>query len=422
MNTNKSGISKARLKRIDSIMEHYVTNTRFPGIVTLLYRNDELVHHSAYGLLGSDPKIPMPLDGIFRVFSMTKPVICTALMMLYEQGKCQLFDPVSWYIPGFRELKVYTGNIANRINQVSKRIAFRASDLVDPIREVTIHDLLTHTSGITYEWMEHGGVDAMYRNSDLNHTIPLEQFVDDLIQFPLSFQPGTAFRYGFSHDVLAHLIQVISGQKLDKFLEENIYKPLNMVDTGFYVPNEKLDRFTEMIGGAGDPDKPGFLREWELLDEDNFEWKSDPEVDLEYRKHEIFRGGHGLVSTSADYLQFCRMLLNKGELEGERILSRKSVELMTMNHLPETHLPFDINGKVFWGYGYGLGFRVNISPAQGQILGSIGEYGWGGAASTFFWIDPIENFIGIFMSQVLPESYYAAVDDFWVQGYQSIED
>ena len=167
-------------------MEHYVTNTWFPGMDTMLYRNDELVHHSAYGLLGSDPKIPMPLDGIFRIFSMTKPVICTALMMLYEQGKCQLFDPVSWYIPGFRNLKVYTGNIANRLNQVSKRTAFRASDLVEPIREVTIHDLLTHTSGITYEWMEHGGVDAMYLKSDLTHTIPLEQFVDDLLEFAQS--------------------------------------------------------------------------------------------------------------------------------------------------------------------------------------------------------------------------------------------
>jgi CubicO group peptidase (beta-lactamase class C family) len=404
-NIVKGGLSLERLQHIDSLMEGYVKNTHFPGIVTLLYRKGELVHHQAYGLLGSDPQHPMPLDGICRIYSMTKPIICTAFLMLYEQGKCQLFDPVSWYIPSFRNLKVFAGDIAQRRKHVSKRTVFRASELVNPIREVTIHDLLTHTSGITFDC------------NDSNK--PLAEFVEDLTQVPLAFQPGSQWHYGYSHDVIARLIEVLSGQPLNRFLEENIYQPLAMKDTGYYVPPEKHDRFAAMIGAN---DLGGIRRTWELLDNDEFRWLSDPEKDMEYRQHEIFRGGHGLVSTAADYLQFCRMLLNQGELEGQRILSRKTVELMTTNQLPDSHLPFDIDGKVFWGYGYGLGVRVLIDLARSQILGSLGEFGWGGVASTFFWIDPVEEMIGIFMSQVRPESYYAAVDDFWVQAYQAIVD
>ena len=235
--------------------------------------------------------------------------------------------------------------------------------------------------------MENDRVDEMYRENRIDTQKPLAEFVDDLCQMPLAFHPGSQWRYSFAHDVVARLIEVLSEQPLDRFLEEKLFQPLNMKDTGYYVLADKHDRFAALIG-TGDPKNPTSGRSWERAYQDEFRWISNPEKDLEYRKHTIFRGGHGLVSTATDYLQFCRMCLNQGELGGERILSRKTLELMKTNHLPASHLPLEINGNVLKGYGYGLGVRVLTKLGQSQSLGSLGEYGWSGAASTHYWIDP----------------------------------
>ena len=417
----KGGLDLQRLRRINPIMENYIANTHLPGIVTLLYRKGDLAYQQAFGYLDTEQRHPLTNDAIFRIYSMTKPITCVALLMLYEQGKFQLFDPVSWYIPDFSKLKVFNDEMRHRRNQVNKRIVFRDSNLVDPNREVTICDLLTHTSGLTYTFLEYGAVEEMYRENGIASEKPLEEFVADLLQVPLAFHPGSEWRYSFSHDVVARLIEVLSDQPLDQFLDEKIFQPLNMPDTAFYVPEEKHDRFVSLIG-AGDSGISKSSRTWELADQNQMRTLSKPEKDLEFHKHGIFRGGHGLVSTAADYLQFCRMLLNQGELEGERILGRKTIELMTTNHLPPSLLPFDINGNVFKGYGYGLGVRVLIDVGRSQLPGSLGEYGWGGAASTYFWIDPTEEFIGIVLSQLMPEGYYAVSDDFRVLAYQAIVD
>jgi CubicO group peptidase (beta-lactamase class C family) len=417
----RAGVSLDRLGRIDDVMQRYVEETHIPGIVTIVYRKGELLHNKSFGLLGPDKNKPMQTDAIFRIYSMTKPIVCTALLMLFEQGKLQLFDPVSHFIPGFRKLKVYAGGIASKRRQTSWEGVNRALELIDPVREVTVYDLLTHTSGITYDWIEHGPVEDMYREHLVRTDKPLAEFVDDLLEMPLAFQPGSEFRYSFSHDVVGRLIEVISGQPLDRFLRENIFEPLKMVDTGYNVPKDKLDRVAAMYG-ARDPDDPNLKPTWKLAEEGKFGWISNPSGYFENREHKIFRGGQGLLSTAGDYLRFCLMLLNQGELDGERILGRKTVELMTTNHLPDSMLPFDINGKSFREYGYGLGVRVLVDPRQSQIPGSIGEFGWSGAALTYFWIDPVEEFIGIDMAQFMPDIFYKLNEDFRVLAYQAIVD
>ena len=420
-NTVTAGVSLERLSRIDAAMLRYVDGTHIPGIVTLVYRRGELLHHHSIGVLGPDGR-RMGRDAIFRLYSMTKPIVCTALLMLYEQGLFQLTDPVSRFIPGFGRLKVHAGAMAGRRGQLGSRSAARASHLVDATREVTIHDLLVHTSGLTYPWLEYGPVEELYRRH-ISHLSgqPLADLVDELLELPLAFQPGSQFRYGLSHDVAARLIEVISGLPLDRFLQERIFEPLAMVDTGYYVPKSKQERFAALIG-ARDPANSAQSRTWELAAAGKFDWISNPESDLEYRRHQAFRGGHGLVSTAADYLRFCTMLLNRGALDSAQILGSKTVEFMTTNQLPDSLLPFDINGRVQRGYGYGLGVRVMLDPGQSHRPGSVGEYGWAGAANPYFWIDPAEEFIGIVLAQIMPTGFYPLAEDFRVLAYQAIVD
>jgi CubicO group peptidase (beta-lactamase class C family) len=416
----KAGVSPDRLDRIDPVMERFIETTHIPGIVTLVYRRGELVHNKSYGLLGPDGIRPMRTDSIFRIYSMTKPITCTALLMLYEKGKLRLSDPVSRFLPAFRDLKVYAGSASAKDKQVNEPGASPTLELVDLSREITIHDLLTHTSGITSPWQEYGPVEELYRKNKIGWKRPLSEMVDDILRMPLAFQPGSAFRYGLSHDVIARLIEIISGLAFDRFLKEHIFEPLKMVDSGFYVPKEKHNRFAAMYGVIF-PKKATRKNAYELAVRGEVGWISDPEKDLEYRKHKIFRGGHGLVSTASDYFRFCRALLNQGEVEGERILERNTVELMTTNHLPESLLPYEVNGRLNRGYGYGLGLRVLMDPAQRQIPGSVGEIGWAGLAGTYFWIDPAEELIGIIMAQFMPDVYRAS-DDFRTLVHQAIID
>jgi CubicO group peptidase (beta-lactamase class C family) len=405
------GMSSERLTRIRPTMEKHIGDDKMAGAVTLIARRGKVVHLECVGLMDRERNAPMQTDTIFRIYSMTKPIICVALMTLYEQGHFHLFDPASEFIPAFADLKVYVGETNSGIQ------------LADLEREVTIHDLLTHTSGMTYHIFEYGAVEEMCREVGVSSDKPLADFVDDLLQLPLTFQPGAGWRYSFSHDVVAYLIEIISGKPLDVFLRENLLEPLGMVDTGYHVPENELDRFAAMYG-SGDFIEPDMtITKWYGDAEDGVNRLiSSPTGCLESAPHQVFRGGVGLVSTAPDYLRFCQMLLNNGELDGERVLSRKTVELMTANHLAREFLPYEIGGIYYPGYGYGLGLHVLLDVGQSASLGTVGEFGWSGAASTDFWIDPQEELIGIQMAQFQPSGYHLIAPDFRVLTYQAIVD
>jgi CubicO group peptidase (beta-lactamase class C family) len=405
------GLSSERLARVQPAMEKHIGDDRIAGAVALIARKGEVVHQECVGLMDRENGKPMRPDALFRIYSMTKPITCTALMTLYEKGRFQLFDPVAKFIPAFQDLKVYADKEGADV------------ELVDLQRPVTVRDLLTHTSGLTYHFTEYGPVEEMYRQAGLFSIKPLADFVGDLLQLPLAFQPGTTWRYSYAHDVAAYLIEVMSGQPLDAYLRETLFEPLGMVDTGFYVPQGALDRLTAMYGAGdiGDPNM-SWSRWFGGAMQGIHKLLASPSDSLEAKPHNAFRGGHGLVSTAQDYYRFCQMLLNGGELEGARILSRKTVELMVTNHLTPDLLPFEVGGMYSPGYGYGLGFRVAMDPGQCQVLATKGEYGWSGAASTYFWIDPVEEFIGVVMSQYQPGGFHPIDFDVRVAAYQAIVD
>ena len=403
------GFSSERLARIRPALEKHVGDDKLAGVVTMLVRRGELAHSECVGLMDRERNKPMQPDAIFRLFSMTKPITCVGLMRLYEQGHFQLSDPVSKFIPAFGDLKVFADRGSSGL------------ELSDLEQDVTIRHLLTHTSGLTYHFWEYGPVEEMYREAGVSSTKSLREFVADLAKLPLAFQPGTAYRYGLSHDVAAHLIEVMADQPVDVYLQENVFEPLGMVDTGFFVPQDKLDRLTAMYGTADlwEPDMTG-TRWLEGAEESGLIWSAadSPEA----APHNAFRGGHGLVSTAADYLRFCQMILNRGELDGERILGRKTVELMTTNHLAAELLPMEEDGVYRPGFGYGLGFGVLMDLGQAGTLGSVGEFAWSGAATTSFWIDPEEELIGILLTQFQPMGYHLVAEVFRVAAYQAIVD
>jgi len=405
------GLSSARLARIRPAVAKYVADDKIAGVVTLVARRGEVVHLECVGQMDRENQKPMQPDAIFRIYSMTKPIICVALMTLYEKGYFQLPYPVSMYIPAFQDLQVYAGGEGEDV------------ELVDLARPVTVRDLLTHTSGLTYHFLEYGPVEEMYRKAGVSSPKPLAEFVADLLKMPLAFQPGIAYRYSYAHDVVAHLIEVISGQPLDEYLQENLFGPLGMVDTGYSVSQTKLDRFAAMYG-TGDCLEPDMTAT---------NWYADAETagshlianatnSLESGSHKVFRGGHGLVSTAQDYYRFCQMLLNGGVLGDARILGRKTIELMTANGLLPELLPYEIGGMYSPGYGYGLGMNVLMDLGQAQIPGSVGTFGWGGAASTGFWIDPQEQLIGVLMAQFQPSGVFPLTPNFRVAAYQAILD
>ena len=319
----------------------------------------------------------MQENTIFTMFSMTKPIICTALMLLYEEGLFHLMDPVSKFIPGFSDLQVFAGGTA-------------AEPILEPLhREVTVRDLLAHTSGLTYHWLEDSPVEAMYRQAGVATNRPLSDFVAALLKQPLAFQPGTKWRYSFSHDVVAYLIEIISGESAASFLQSRLFGPLGMADTGYYVPADKLNRYASMYGAHEVLDTDMTVTKWFGAAIEGVNRRlSGPHDRLESAPHEIYRGGHGLVSTANDYHNFCQMLLHNGKYKGQQIMGRKTVELMTTNHLAEDLLPYNLAGFDNPGFGYGLGFSVVHDVAQTQMPGSIGTFAWGGAANTTFWIDP----------------------------------
>ena len=323
-------------------------------------------------------------------------------MMLYERGLFQLDDPVEEYIPEFKDIEVYvSGDYEGFITE-------------KPKRTMTIGDLLSHQSGLTYGFMHRTEVDAAYRKIglDRNKQKNLREFVEALSGVPLEFSPGDRWNYSVATDVCGYLIEILSGKKLDKFFEENIFEPLAMEDTGFQVTENKIHTLAaNYLYNLGGPPK--------LIEE-----KSDEYTGL---TPSFLSGGGGLFSTAEDYLIFCRMILNKGYLNGERLLSRKTVDLMSSNHLRASSSLADIaygrwSESTFDGVGFGLGFSILIDPARAQISGTPGELAWGGMASTAFWIDPVEDLITIFMTQLVPSSTYNIRRELRTLVYSAIED
>jgi CubicO group peptidase (beta-lactamase class C family) len=388
----EAGFAADRLDRIGAVMQGYVDEGKLPGVIAMVARHGKIVYRERFGMMDVEAATPMQFDTIFRIYSMTKALASVALMMLYEEGRFQLRDPVSRFIPEFAGVKVLVD------------AAGASPAVTDLEREITFKHLLTHTAGFTYDFFDDSPVDGMYRDASFVDRLGLfdlsrEAFIEKLAALPLVFQPGDGWRYSMATDVLGCLIEVVAGVTLDRFLEDRIFGPLGMEDTGFHVPEAELERFAAMYS----PAEQGGLK---LL---------DAPATSPFRKPPRFlSGGIGLVSTAADYLRFTQMLLNGGEFEGTRLLGRKTVELMTTNHLPDELTPIRMQPHTLHGCGFGLGFRVVVNAAQAGLLTSEGEYGWGGAASTSFFVDPQEDLIGLLLTQLMPSRTYPNRDQFKV--------
>jgi CubicO group peptidase (beta-lactamase class C family) len=401
--SESQGFNARRLARIKPKMQAYVDSGEFSGITTLIARRGHIIHFEHTGIRDKGTQAPLEASTIFRIYSMTKPIVCTALMTLYEEARFHLLDPLAKYLPAFANVKVW-----NRDDQ----------PLADPLRPIFMRDLFTHTAGFTYDFLEDTPVSKMYFDAGLlsNAEASLESTVSELARLPLAYQPGSRWHYSISIDVLAHLIEVFSGRPLQDFLKERIFSPLGMGDTGFSVPEQKRSRVAAVYGH---PD---------IMTHQFTEIVTSPTGPVDVSKtypmdntSTFARGGHGLFSTAADYLRFAQMLLNRGNLEGERIISPAIADLMHSNHLPASLMPFGIAIVAFPGYGFGLGSRVLLNPAESGIPGSSGEFGWSGAANTYYWVDPKLEMIGIFMTQHMV-SIEPAQSDFQVLAYQALVD
>jgi CubicO group peptidase (beta-lactamase class C family) len=382
------GMSAQRLDRIHPVMQSYVDERGFAGLSVLIARQGQTVFAAQYGQRDAEAGKPMTEDTIFRIYSMTKPIVSTALMILFEEGRFRLSDPVAKFIPAFGSVKVLTDT----------------GRLVDPVRPMLVRDLLTHTSGLTYDFLQDFPVGDLYREARLMNdpTRSLEGVIDALAALPLAFQPGTRWHYSLGIDVVARLIEVISGQPLGQFLAERLFDPLGMADTEFGVPPAKLDRLAAMYGL---PDL--FARDQTMgalveAAANGFNERSDVSDTYPTDSADVFvRGGIGLYSTAGDYLRFAQMLLNDGELAGARVMGRKTLSLMHSNHLPPDLLPYETGGVPNPGFGFGLGSRVVMNVADTAGPGSVGEYGWAGAAKTYYWVDPEEDLVGVLMTQYM---------------------
>jgi CubicO group peptidase (beta-lactamase class C family) len=397
----KLGLSPARLARIKTWVQTYIDDGKLPGATTLVAKHGQVVFCETLGYGNLEGKKRLVRDSILRVYSMSKPITAVAVMMLYEKGLFQLDDPLEAFIPAFKHMDVYQSGSGDSI---------KTKPATTPI---TIHHLLTHTSGLTYGVENQGGVPGLYaekRTDFYPDDGPLESVVDRLANIPLVFEPGSRWEYSVAFDVLGRFVEVVSGQPLDMFLKEHIFAPLGMKDTGFYVPETKHDRFVSLYQCT--PEAPLALME--------------SAVDSPLTGPvETLSGGGGLVSTLEDYFFFTEMLRRNGEFNGQRLLGRKSVELMTSNHLPGDLA--DMGQPTFCetsydGIGFGLGMSVVIDPAKSKILGTPGEYAWGGYASTAFFVDPKEDVTVIFLTQLIPSSAYPIRRELRVLTYQALID
>jgi CubicO group peptidase (beta-lactamase class C family) len=409
------GMSKTALDRIDDhLKRRYIDAGRFPGTQLLVYRRGSVVHSAVQGFADLERKTPVKDDTIFRIYSMTKPITSVAFMMLLEEGHVALDEPVHKYIPEWKNLGVFQAGITS---------AFLTKP---PARPMQIVDLLRHTSGLTYGFQQRSNVDAAYRETrigDMDKPLTLKAMIEGLGKIPLEFSPGEAWNYSVSTDVVGYLIEKISGQPFEQFLKQRIFDPLGMIDTDFFVPPEKAHRFAACYSA----DPAGMMSIHNTVKKGGLTLQDDPATSPFLTRPSFISGGGGLCSTATDYLTFCRALLNGGELGGVRLIGPKTLRLMTSNHLPGGRDLPALSRSMFAeatynGIGFGLGFAVNMDPAQTLLPGSAGEYNWGGAATTSFWIDPAEELIAIFMTQVLPSSAYPLRRELRTMVYAAITD
>ena len=398
----ETGFDADRLARIDTHFQQYVDDGRLPGWLLLVSRYGQVAHIASAGQRDVEAGLPIEHDTLFRIYSMTKPITSVAAMMLYEEGAFELKDPVHRYIPSYRDARVYTQGSALRAATVPA---------TEPMR---IWHLLTHTSGLTYGFHHTHPVDAMYRAKGYEWGWPegtdLAGACDEWASMPLLFHPGAEWNYGVSTDVLGRVVEVASGQSLDEFFQERIFGPLGMTDTGFWAND--LDRLAALY--TPNPATRQAMR-------------IDVLGNAARAKPSLLSGGGGLVSTAHDYHRFAQMLLHNGELDGVRLLGPRTVEYMTRNHLPGG-VDLEAFGRplfaetTFQGMGFGLGFSVLLDAAENKVLSSEGEFAWGGAASTAFWVDPVEELTVLFFTQLLPSSSYNIRPQLKQLVYQSLTD
>jgi len=372
------GMSAEKLSLVVPAMQKLVDEKKVAGAITIAAKDGKVILFETVGSKNADTNEPMTRDTIVRIYSMPKPITSVAIMMLVEAGKLDLDDPVAKHLPELRDVKVFAG------------VKDGDLQLEEAQRAMTIRDLMRHTSGLTYGVFGDTPVDVRYRAVDLTaRSSTLAEMITKLGKLPLLYQPGTRFNYGVSTDVLGRIVEVTSGESFDDFLQARIFVPLDMKDTGFFVPEDKLARFAanhspRLAGGLRVTDLPATSR-----------YRKDPPM---------LSGGGGLVSTARDYVRFCQMLLNKGEFAGQRLLREETVVAMTKNQLPDEAYPLNLNGPRP-GVGFGLGFSVVTEATDYTLSSHVGEYGWGGAASTHFWISPNDKLAVVVLTQLMPFSF-----------------
>ena len=399
-----SGLAPSKLDNLQRHLRRYVDNGQLPGYACLINRHGHEALYAHYGQRDVERALPIERDTLYRIYSMTKPITSVAMMTLYEQGAFQLDDPVANYIPSWSNLTVYAGGDPSTMRTKA------------PDRPMTIKDLMCHTSGLTYGFLHNHPVDALYRKHKIGGMAlenDLQDMIDALAEIPLQFSPGTRWNYSVATDVLGYLIQQLSDQPLDEYIKERITDPLGMHDTYFQVPSDELDRFAAC---------------YQKHPTDNRFVLLDATLDSPFtQKPKMLSGGGGLISTIDDYQKFATLLRNRGSHEGHPILGRKTAQYMTLNHLPgggdlasmgQSHFA----ETSFEGIGFGLGFSVVLDPARANVLDSPGEFAWGGAASTYFWVDPEEELTVIFMTQLMPSSAYPIRRQLKTLVYQAIID
>jgi CubicO group peptidase (beta-lactamase class C family) len=363
------GLSSERLNRISVTLKAHTEKGVIPGAVALVARKGKIAYFESFGMRDLETSSPMQKDTIFKMYSMTKPITSVGLMMLHEQGHIFLGDPVSKYIPAFKEVKVGVEGKDSATGVVTL-------STVPAQRQITIHDLLRHTSGLTHDFIGKSKINMMYKEAGLrNPEQTLDEMVMKICKLPLACQPGTKWNYSLSTDVLGRVIEIVSGKSLDKYFEERIFQPLQMNDTGFYVKPEKIERVA----------KPGPKAKWPSR------YATSPP--------KLLLGGSGLVSTAHDYMRFMQMLMNGGQLDGVRLLGKNTVEYITTDHLGSS---IPKQGPAYFpgpGAGFGLGFAVREFPGVSRIAGSVGDYSWIGAGGTNFFVNPREELCAVFMTQ-----------------------
>jgi len=381
----RAGFAPERINRItEHLDKNYIVPGKIAGCQTLVARHGHIAHFKSQGLMDRERRKPLTDDTIFRLYSMTKPITSVALMTLFEQGHFQLNDPVSRFIPAWRDHKVWVSGEGTSMETAA------------PARPMTMRHVLSHTGGLTYGATNHP-VDRAYRDAGVGRGAgeTLSGFADKLAKVPLRYQPGERWMYSLSTDVCGYLVEAVSGKRFDQYLQETIFDPLDMKDTSFMVAPRKADRFAANYERQAD-------KTLKLID--------DPERSNYLKQPTFFSGGGGLTGTTADYLRFCEMLRRGGELDGVRILGPRTIELMNLNHLGggKDLSQMSIGAfseTAYEGVGFGLGFAMTLGQVEAGALGG-GDYYWGGAASTIFWVDPKEDLVVIFMTQLMPSATF----------------